>query len=574
MPLLFEAQADKPIFIGRHDTHETIEVVFDVGHIIKAIDGASFDVLFTPYGRGDNDAYPVRTELHGDKLHWIVTESDTATVGTGKCEVIAFVDGKRWRSEIYTTKVLKSLSAGGEVPEGYRGWVNEVLEAGSDAHSFAAEAAEYAQRIEDLTVEAVTLPAGSGAHVSKNLTEEGWNFKFGIPAGQQGVTGPQGPAGPQGPQGQTGPRGPRGIPGKDGNDYVLTEADKQYIAGETEKLVDPKIEEVRVSLNEDIAKLSEDKADKSDTYTKTEVDTLVDGATPKDYAALKKQVATLEDRNDALWKLSEGQVWDSVDKEETGVNEPPKGAKYQTLIEAYGNTTQDAYHMGYAEDDVVAPTPMYPSELKSVEEIHVKHERDGEVLASRTITPPRPLNRIGDYVDTLDVESGLWKYNIADVDVPPIATIVNADVNGLGLYIEYRTSRYESNLYKRDGARKPISNKFKDYYHSTNDAINKFNNGIYSIGANSMADGHQYVWYYLLPNIVCQTVEEANAFVGSVKLMDIANTPTTEPVNPEDLTFLRSLAMIPSTDVITVTDQSGRDVSYLLNYIRKLDEVN
>lgn len=65
--------------------------------------------------------------------------------------------------------------------------------------------------------------------------------------GPQGVPGPTGPQGEQGPKGETGPAG---------QDYVLTEADKQEIAGMVE-----------VSGGEDV--------DLSDYYTKSEVDGLI-----------------------------------------------------------------------------------------------------------------------------------------------------------------------------------------------------------------------------------------------------------------------------------------------------------
>ena len=57
-----------------------------------------------------------------------------------------------------------------------------------------------------------------------------------IVVGTQGKTGPAGPQGPQGIQGETGPQGPQGIQGPAGeqgpagNDYVLTQQDKQEIA--------------------------------------------------------------------------------------------------------------------------------------------------------------------------------------------------------------------------------------------------------------------------------------------------------------------------------------------------------
>lgn len=68
--------------------------------------------------------------------------------------------------------------------------------------------------------------------------------------GSAGATGPQGPQGPQGIQGETGAQGPQGIQGETGatgpqgpkgdpgDDYVLTQADKEAIAAITQALVD------------------------------------------------------------------------------------------------------------------------------------------------------------------------------------------------------------------------------------------------------------------------------------------------------------------------------------------------
>ncbi len=77
--------------------------------------------------------------------------------------------------------------------------------------------------------------------------------------GPQGIQGKQGPIGPQGPQGPAGKDGKDGIDGepgpagKDGKDYVLTEADKEEIAGMI------KVPEI----------------DATDYYTKSEIDDLL-----------------------------------------------------------------------------------------------------------------------------------------------------------------------------------------------------------------------------------------------------------------------------------------------------------
>ena len=72
------------------------------------------------------------------------------------------------------------------------------------------------------------------------------------PQGEQGIqgqTGPQGPkgdtgeTGPQGPAGQQGPQGIQGPKGDTGDDYILTEQDKQEIAG----MVDTPVDDVQIN---------------------------------------------------------------------------------------------------------------------------------------------------------------------------------------------------------------------------------------------------------------------------------------------------------------------------------------
>jgi len=58
------------------------------------------------------------------------------------------------------------------------------------------------------------------------------------PRGPQGEKGARGPIGPAGPMGPTGPEGPIGPVGPAGKSYVLTDADKQEIAGMAAELAE------------------------------------------------------------------------------------------------------------------------------------------------------------------------------------------------------------------------------------------------------------------------------------------------------------------------------------------------
>ena len=90
--------------------------------------------------------------------------------------------------------------------------------------------------VEITSIQGPPGPKGEdGSIVFEELTEEQKEMLRG-PAGPQGEQGPKGdkgepgPAGPQGNQGEQGIQGPEGPIGPAGNDYILTEADKQEIA--------------------------------------------------------------------------------------------------------------------------------------------------------------------------------------------------------------------------------------------------------------------------------------------------------------------------------------------------------
>ncbi len=85
-------------------------------------------------------------------------------------------------------------------------------------------AQEAAESVQDMGVEAETLAAGSDADVTKSVDPEtgAVTLMFGIPRGEQGERGPQGErgetgaTGPQGERGERGPQGERGLTGETG----------------------------------------------------------------------------------------------------------------------------------------------------------------------------------------------------------------------------------------------------------------------------------------------------------------------------------------------------------------------
>ena len=94
---------------------------------------------------------------------------------------------------------------------GYAGQAGEHARAAGTAKSGAELARDEAraaqQAIEDMSVSAGSLPAGSEATVVKTAAGGAVNLRFGIPRGEQGEIGPQGAVGVQGPPGRDGING-------------------------------------------------------------------------------------------------------------------------------------------------------------------------------------------------------------------------------------------------------------------------------------------------------------------------------------------------------------------------------
>lgn len=269
------------LVLGRQGENEAREVVFPLAQY-RAMYGAGTASLIAQR-KGDEAPYPVTAKILGDELVWTISDADVTVAGEGKCELQYRVDGVLAKSETYRTVVLRSLSGSQDDQPPYQSWVDNVITAGNAAMD-AAERAEAAVAHGPIIGEDdhhwYVYDAERGAYVDTGVQAEG-SIKFeeltpeqkemlrgpqgiqGIP-GPQGVPGPRGQTGEQGPKGDKGDRGetgPRGLTGEtgpkgekgdkgdrgetgatgaqgpsgaDGKDYVLTEADKQEIAGMVE----------------------------------------------------------------------------------------------------------------------------------------------------------------------------------------------------------------------------------------------------------------------------------------------------------------------------------------------------
>lgn len=79
--------------------------------------------------------------------------------------------------------------------------------------------------------------------------------------------------------------------------------------------------------------------------------------------------------------------------------------------------------------------------------------------------------------------------------------------------------------------------------------------------------------YFIMDDI---SLDEFNSWVSQNNIIIVAPLAVagTEPINESDLEFLRSLENMQASDNVIITDNHGRDVSFIVEYIRKLSEVS
>ena len=196
-----------------------------------------------PVGNG----YLAALEENGNTISWVIRDTDTASIGSGKAELILKdADGTVIKSATAYTTCIPSISADepSDPPEAIRPWVEQIL----DAIASGALAGIGIESLEQTTISTddgginvwtATLTDGStyqsevrnGQRGEKGLRgatgEKGDPFTYADftaeqlaalkgPKGEKGDTGEQGSQGPQGEKGDTGPQGEKGDTGDTG----------------------------------------------------------------------------------------------------------------------------------------------------------------------------------------------------------------------------------------------------------------------------------------------------------------------------------------------------------------------
>lgn len=202
----------KTIPLGRQGENQATQILFPLVQEWERLYGAgTFQLLHQR--KGDKDPYAVPISTDEQNVIWMVSATDLAIVGNGKCELTYIVNDTIAKSQIYETVAQSSMTEAGEAPEPWESWVEDVLKSGIQAREAAEDASESATIAETAQTVAETSAASAVAaksaaeiavdHYPRVSTTTGNWEVWSITAGAWQDTGVQA-QGPQGPQGEPG----------------------------------------------------------------------------------------------------------------------------------------------------------------------------------------------------------------------------------------------------------------------------------------------------------------------------------------------------------------------------------
>ena len=131
------------IYLGRQGENLARTVDIDVSAMLDAYPDAAVGLIFQR--AGETELYIGATSLEDNILSWPITAAVTANAGRGKIEVRAMLGQVIVKSVTAPTRVDISLSGAGSPPDPEDDWINDVMQAASDAEKSADNAEKSAE---------------------------------------------------------------------------------------------------------------------------------------------------------------------------------------------------------------------------------------------------------------------------------------------------------------------------------------------------------------------------------------------------------------------------------------------
>lgn len=141
--MIYDIRSLPLIYLGRQGENLARTVDIDVSAMLDAYPDAAVGLIFQR--AGETELYIGATSLEDNILSWPITAAVTAHAGRGKIEVRAMLGQVVVKSVTAPTRVDISLSGAGSPPDPEDDWINDVMQAASDAEKSADNAEKSAE---------------------------------------------------------------------------------------------------------------------------------------------------------------------------------------------------------------------------------------------------------------------------------------------------------------------------------------------------------------------------------------------------------------------------------------------
>lgn len=217
-----------------------------------------------------------------------------------------------------------------------------------------------------------------------------------------------------------------------------------------------------------------------------------------------------------------------------------------------------------------SPSPEHPQEIHGTTEIHVRYEDEAGNAEERIILPPEELHFLETAMDGLFVYDGMWYIQTRRLHLSDLKYVAISTSNSAWNMITYEPlvgARFDDSSYqtRRLGL---YCDKFIGY---TGTALSA---GLcrYVTVSDSGWKGNARVQFFVHKNI--DSRQSFEAYIGhELELVVPMPTPIERAVDETDLEWLRTLECLSTKGHMTVTDQNGAALLFMMEYVRNLSEV-
>ena len=165
----FETFGKRVLWLGYAGEEDRSTLIVDLHDILLEFPGATAVLKVRP--PDEKAAYPAITETIDDKLHWSISDSDTAKEGRGELQLsLISPTGSKIKTAVAAMEISRSLPDGGQKPDRIDDWMEKAEAARKKAEEAATKADTATTKANEATSKANT--AASNADTATIKTNE------------------------------------------------------------------------------------------------------------------------------------------------------------------------------------------------------------------------------------------------------------------------------------------------------------------------------------------------------------------------------------------------------------------